>query len=200
MVAVRAVPGAARTGLEELDRAALERCRRGDPVAFRAFVVRYQAAVFALLGRLLGRSGVLEDLAQEVFWKAHRAFPGFDPSLPARPSTWLLTIATRVALDELGKRRPPLEPLERALSVPAGESPERAAARRRLGRAIETAAEQLGAEQRAAFVLFTFHDFSLEEIARTLGCPAATVKTRLHRARLALRASLAEQQVEELEP
>jgi len=200
MVAARAVPGVARAPQEELDRATLERCCRSDPVAFRAFVVRYQGAVYALLGRMLGSSGALEDLAQEVFWKAYRAFRGFDLAVAARPSTWLLTIATRVALDELGKRRPPLEPLERAEQLPWGESPERATARRRLGRAIELAAGQLGAEQRAAFVLFTFHDFSLEEIARTLGCPAATVKTRLHRARLALRASLTAQQVEELDP
>jgi RNA polymerase sigma-70 factor, ECF subfamily len=200
MVAARTVPGVARAPLEELDRAALERCQRGDPVAFRAFVVRYQGAVFALLGRMLGSSGALEDLAQDVFWKAYRAFGSFDLSVSARPSTWLLTIATRVALDELSRSRPRFEPLERAAQLSAGESPERAAARRRLGRAIEAAALELGVEQRAAFVLFTFHDFSVEEIARTLACAPATVKTRLHRARLALRAALAAQHDEELEP
>src|SRR5208283_5050811 len=90
---------AARPRLEELDGATLDRARARDPVAMRAFVVRYQRPVFALLSRLVGRGPHVEDLAQETFLRAFRALPGFDPAGAARASTWLLTIATRLALD-----------------------------------------------------------------------------------------------------
>ena len=82
-----------------LDPAVLARCRAQDPVAFRAFVVRYERMVFALLSRMLGQGPEVEDLAQETFVRAYRAFPGFELDGPAKPSTWLLTIATRLALD-----------------------------------------------------------------------------------------------------
>lgn len=98
--AAPAVPG------RELDPATLARARNGDPIAFRAFVVRYERPVFALLSRLMGRGREVEDLAQETFLRAFRALPGFDPDGPARVSTWLLTIATRLALDARKKRRP----------------------------------------------------------------------------------------------
>src|SRR3954471_11537393 len=84
----------------ELDVVTLLRCKAQDPMAFRAFVVRYERPVFALLSRLLGRGPHVEDLAQEAFLRAYRAFPGFDVDAAARPSTWILTIATRLALDE----------------------------------------------------------------------------------------------------
>src|SRR6266545_4687334 len=83
----------------ELGRDVLERCKRRDPVAFRAFVGRYERPVFALLSRMLGCGPHVEDLAQEVFLRAFRAFPRFDVAARAKPSTWLLTIATRLALD-----------------------------------------------------------------------------------------------------
>jgi RNA polymerase sigma-70 factor (ECF subfamily) len=199
MVAARSLGNARPAPLDELDPATLARCRARDPVAFRAFVVRYQGAVFALLARMIGRSPALEDLAQETFLKAHAALPAFDPTQPSRLSTWLLTIATRVALDELKKRRWPSEPIE-GRELAGGESPERSAARRRLGRAIENAAAQLGSEQRTAFVLFMFHGFSVEEIGLALGCPAATVRTRLYRARQRLRELLEGEHAEELGP
>src|SRR5688572_28089667 len=112
MMPARPLASARPAPPEELDAAMLARCRAGDPVAFRAFVVRYQAAVFALLSRMVGRTAVLEDLAQEAFLKAHAALPGFDPTRPGKLSTWLLTIATRVALDELKRRRLPSAPFE----------------------------------------------------------------------------------------
>src|SRR5262245_41485036 len=83
----------------ELARDVLVRCRARDPMAFRAFVVRYERPVFALLSRLLGRGPHVEDLAQEAFLRAFRAFPTFDVDRDAKPSTWILTIATRLALD-----------------------------------------------------------------------------------------------------
>src|SRR5512142_4531 len=89
----------------ELDVVTLARCRAQDPMAFRAFVVRYERMVFALLSRMLGRGPEVEDLAQEAFVRAYRAFPTFDPDGTAKVSTWLLTIATRLALDSRKRRR-----------------------------------------------------------------------------------------------
>jgi RNA polymerase sigma-70 factor, ECF subfamily len=200
MMPARPLASARPAPLDELDPVTLARCRAGDPVAFRAFVVRYQGAVFALLSRIVGRSAQLEDLAQDTFLKAHAALGSFDPARPGKLSTWLLTIATRVALDELKRRRLPSTTLERADDVPSEHSPERAAAQRRLGLALERAAAALSDEQRAVLVLFQFHDFSVEEAARALGCAPATVKTRWFRARQRLRELLQRERPEEWLP
>src|SRR6187401_2455804 len=95
-----------------LDGAVVARCRAQDPMAFRAFVVRYERMVFALLSRMLGHGPEVEDLAQEAFVRAYRAFPKFDLNGPAKPSTWLLTIATRLALDARKKKRIDQTPLD----------------------------------------------------------------------------------------
>lgn len=173
-----AAPPPTRAG--ELDRETLLRAGRGDPLAFRAFVVRYERPVFALLSRMLGRGHRVEDLAQETFLRAFRALPGFDPDGPARVSTWLLTIATRLALDEKKRQRRP-EPV--VLDPPAPATPERVARQHELRAALAQAIESLPDDQRAAFVLGEFHDFSLQEIAEALGAPVGTIKTRLFRAR-----------------
>jgi RNA polymerase sigma-70 factor, ECF subfamily len=174
-----------RQAPKEIDRATLVRCKAQDPMAFRAFVVRYERAVFALLSRLLGRGPHVEDLAQEAFLRAFRAFPGFDVDAAARPSTWILTIATRLALDE--KRRPQLPVGEIAADAQAPADPEREWQRAEIGRAIARAAAALPEEQRAVFVLAEFHDLSMGEIGEALGVAEATVKTRLFRARERLR-------------
>src|SRR6187399_1708942 len=67
------------TSPQPLDAGVLARCRAQDPMAFRAFVVRYERMVFALLSRMLGHGPDVEDLAQETFVRAFRAFPSFDP-------------------------------------------------------------------------------------------------------------------------
>src|SRR4051812_48677387 len=88
----------------ELDEPTLARAQMGEDAACRAFLGFYQRQVFALLGRMLGRvgqRGTIEDLAQETFLRAFRALPGFDRRGSARLSTWLLTIATHLALDQL---------------------------------------------------------------------------------------------------
>ena len=176
----------------ELDVVTLARCCSQDPMAFRAFVVRYERAVFALLSRVLGRGPHVEDLAQEAFLRAFRAFPDFDVAGAAKPSTWLLTLATRLALDARKKRVLPPAP-EGAADVLASPmpTPEVALSHAQLGRAIEAAATELSDDQRAAFVLAEFHDLSLAEIAVALGVPENTVKTRLFRAREQMKKRLA---------
>jgi RNA polymerase sigma-70 factor (ECF subfamily) len=166
----------------ELDRPTLERCRAADPIAFRAFVVRYERPVFALLSRILGRGPEVEDLAQETFLRAFRALPSFDPDGAATVSTWLLTIATRLALDV--KRKAVTARKQVVTEVRTTEAtPERDSARAELRRAIAKATAELPDDQRAAFVLAQFHGFSIAEIAKALNAPEATVKTRLFRAR-----------------
>lgn len=176
-----------------LDPAVLERCRQQDPMAFRAFVVRHERMVFALLSRMLGHGTEVEDLAQETFVRSFRAFPSFDPNGPAKVSTWLLTIAVRLALDSRKKRK--LNVVE--LDDEAGNSkaastttPESTLERRQLGDALSAAAATLPDDQRAVLILSDLHGLSQAEIAGALEIPEATVKTRLFRAREKMRAAM----------
>jgi RNA polymerase sigma-70 factor (ECF subfamily) len=177
-----------------LDVAVLERCRAQDPMAFRAFVVRYERMVFALLSRMLGHGPEVEDLAQETFVRAYRAFPEFDLSGPAKPSTWLLTIATRLALDARKKKKLDQTSLddddEHAQRARTGSTPEIALERRQLGQAISAAAARLPDDQCAALVLAELHGLSIAEIATALDVPENTAKTRLFRAREKMREAL----------
>jgi RNA polymerase sigma-70 factor (ECF subfamily) len=174
----------------ELDTATLQACRAGEPAALRAFVVRYERAVFAFISRTLGSGPDVEDLAQEVFLRAFRALGRFDTSSDTRPSTWLLTIAGRLVIDERRKRHVLVLPLNDDLVAPARGTPETESRRAELGRAIAGAAAQLTDEQRDVFVLAEFHGLEMAEIAQVLSVAEGTVKTRLFRARERLRTLL----------
>lgn len=179
----------------ELDDLTVARARRGEPAACRALVLRYQRPVFSLLSRLLARRDptLVEDLAQETFLRAFRSLPGWDPQGSARLSTWVLTIGARLALDELRRRRPEatgLEAAESSLAAPGATDEQ--AHRRDLAAAIERAMAELAPDFRAAFVLREYHDLDYAEIARALDVDVGTVKSRLSRARAALRTALAE--------
>ena len=181
----------AGAGSDEIDADTLRRCQSGDPMALRLFVVRYERRVFALLSRMLGRGPHVEDLAQDVFLKAIRALPGFELQGTAKLSSWLLTLATRTAVDRMRKHSVRSEIL--GLETPDAitlETPEIEVQRKRLGRAIEQTAGTLSDEQRTAFVLHEFHGFSMRDIPHALSIPESTVKTRLHRARARLSKAL----------
>lgn len=177
-------------GAAELDDATLEGCRAGNAASLRTFVGRYEHMVFAFLSRSLGAGPHIEDLAQEVFLRACRALPTFDRAGSARLSTWLLTIAARVAIDARRKRQLPIAPLDADLVVAASGTPETEQRRREIAGAVDRAARTLSDEQRDAFVLTEFHGLDTKELATVLGIPEATAKTRLFRARERLRAAL----------
>ncbi len=201
----------------ELDDLTLHRAQRGDHGAFRALVERYQGPVWELVWRMVAPAGLgarAEDLAQETFLRVYRALPGFDPTGPARLSTWIFTIATRLALNELRAGRHAARPgaddgdLDAALDglvaagdasgddagagvgPVAGPAPDRALSRRQLGERLAAAVGRLPAPARAVLVLADVLELSLDEIARALDLPAGTVKSRLSRARAAVRAQL----------
>lgn len=178
----------------ELDDVTLARAQRGDPAAWRALVVFHQDAVFALLGRLLGsgRRAQVEDLAQETFLAVFRQLANFSPLGPAKLSTWILTIASRRAIDELRRRPASAITADDIVERPPAGRADDALARRRLARAIDGAIAELAPEYRAAFVLRELHGLDYAEIARALDIDLGTVKSRLSRARAALRAALAE--------
>lgn len=177
---------------EDDERSLLVRCRAQDPAAFRRFVERHQRMVFALLSRMLGHGSEVEDLAQETFVRAYRAFPSFDVDGAAKASTWLLTIATRLALDTRKRKTLGRASLDAADDASSGSTPEIALGRQELGRAIAAAAARLPEDQRAALVLAEHHGLTMAEIAAALGTSEATAKTRLFRAREKMRELLGE--------
>ncbi len=175
-----------------LDELTLRRAQRGDTRAWRDLVDRHAPPIHALIWRLLaGRARHrVPDLVQETFVRVLRALPTFDLAGPATLSTWILTIATRLALNEL--RRP-----EHATLVDEPPAPEHdrdradaALDRRRLADAIARGIAQLPDPQRAVLVLREYHDLDYADIARALELDLNTVKSRLSRARAALRAHL----------
>ncbi len=188
--AVRTSPLA---GSDELDAPTVARAIAGDRAAHRALVERYQGPVFALVSRMLWRHGraTIEDIAQDTFLRVFANLTSFDPGGRAKLSTWILTIASRRAIDELRRKRP--DPASSAeLEIAGIEGADVRARRRELIDAIERALADLSPELRAAFLLREYHGLEYAEIARALDIELNTVKSRLSRARSALRDALAE--------
>jgi|tagenome__1003787_1003787.scaffolds.fasta_scaffold19561943_1 RNA polymerase sigma-70 factor (ECF subfamily) len=177
----------------ELDQLTVVRAQRGDHSAQTALIERYQRPVFSLLSRMLrGERALTEDLAQETFLRVLRGLPAFDTGGPARLSTWVLTIATRLAVDHLRRRVPAFVEADGGALPSALPQPDQDADRRVLAASLARAVDDLGAPFRAAFLLREVHGLSYDQIAVTLAIDPGTVKSRLARARAALQAALAE--------
>lgn len=189
--------GAARAR-RELDDVTLGRAQRGDHGAFRTLVETYQDRVWQLCWRMLAPVGLghrAEDTSQDTFVRVFRGLAGFERSGPARLSTWILTIATRRALSELARVRPramtddaALAALE-AAAVDAEPAASQASVRRELGERLATAIAELPDGARAV-LLRDLYDLEYAEIAQALDLDLGTVKSRLARARAAVRARL----------
>ena len=175
----------------EIDDLTLARARAGDDAARAALVDRYQRRLYALVARMMvTRPELVDDLAQEAFVKVLRGLPQFDSRGPARLSTWILTIAARTCLDVLKAKRPAAETIPESLA--AASNPEDETAQRQMGRRVQEAMARLPEEMRAVVILRAYHDFDYDEIAAALGLELGTVKSRLGRARIALRDALEE--------
>jgi RNA polymerase sigma-70 factor, ECF subfamily len=175
----------------EIDERTLRSAAAGDRDATRALVETYQVRVFALASRMLAGRGraTIEDVAQDTFLQVFQRLASFSPGGAAKLSTWILTIAARRSIDELRKQRPALVADLESTSEARGDE---RALRKELVAAIEGALRELSPELRAAFVLREYHGLDYAEIARALAIDLGTVKSRLSRARAALRARLAE--------
>lgn len=172
----------------ELDELTLRRAQQGERAALDQLVERYHPMVHALVWRMACARGEahVADLVQDSLIRVLQGIARFDPRGPARLSTWILTVTTRVVLNDrrreaVREQRP--EPL-------AYIDPSTTAADRQIGAAIANAVVELPEAQRITFVLREFHDLDYGEVARVLDVDVGTVKSRLSRARAAVRESL----------
>lgn len=170
----------------------LQRIARGDLRAFSELVDRYQRPLFAFLGRMGLEAARAEEVAQETFLRAWRHLPRYRTE-QAQFSTWLFTIARRLALNELARSRNRHEVAaddDAPEPACAAARPEQALDQRRLQARIDAAFRSLGTDDRSVLALAYTHDLGMAEIAVIEGCSVDAVKTRLHRARQRLRIAL----------
>jgi RNA polymerase sigma-70 factor (ECF subfamily) len=185
-------PSTQRAGSDaraELDDLTLRRAQQGERAALDALIDRYHAMVHALVWRMACAQGEshVADLVQDSLVRVLQSLPRFDRAGPARLSTWILTITTRVVLND--RRRGPRP--EMKLEPTTYVDPSTAVADRELGVAIAKAVVELPEAQRIAFVLREYHDLDYSEIAEALEVDVGTIKSRLSRARAAVRDTLA---------
>ncbi len=187
------------------ERLLVRRLRARDERAFRDLVERYQDRVFSLLFRMIGRREEAEDLAQEVFVTVFKSIDQFRGD--SKLSPWLYRVAVnhcknRVkylarrydkatgVLDETAERT---AAAQGGVPVGAGHihTPDQALEGAEIGRLVQAAIASLEEDHRLVVVLRDIEELSYEDICAITGLPEGTVKSRLHRARLALKEKLA---------
>lgn len=172
--------------------------RKGDAAAFEKLFARYERKIFRLAHRITGNPQDAEEAVQDTFLKAFLKLDTFQGS--SLFSTWLTRIAINQALMKLRRRRPNVISLDEALQtddatlprevVDWGPSPEQHYSQQELRQILEGALAGLKPDQRAVFHLRDVEEFSIQETAQALGISISSVKSRLLRARLALREKL----------
>ena len=178
----------------------VQRCAEGDEAACAELVAEHQRMVIQLAVNLLGDRDEALDLAQEVFLRVFRTIHRFRGHSSLR--TWIYRIAVNQARNRHGfwRRRHRADQVSLDQHIAAhgdflsgGEStPDRVLAQKELATRLQQALDGLPFDQRTAIVLREIDGLSYEEIAYSLGVSVGTVKSRLTRARQALRWELRE--------
>ncbi|MDQ2985755.1 MAG: sigma-70 family RNA polymerase sigma factor [Armatimonadota bacterium] len=175
------------------DIALIERAQRGDRDAVDQLVLKYQARAYQFAYRLTGNPDDASDLVAEAFVRVYTALPRFRKD--SQFTTWLFRIVTNCFLDQKKKQsRRPTTQLDDARIDPDAhstivdqESPIESSERAEREQVMQSAIEELPESQRAMIVMFHVENLSYEDIAGAMDMPIGTVKSRLNRARLALR-------------
>ena len=184
------------------DQEVVELARKGEEMAYRELLRRYQRPVFSLIYRMVRDRELAEDLAQETFVKVLNALDRYRPEY--KFSSWVFKIANNAAIDHLRRKELDTLSLEggpnattperiEATALQLGdqsESPLEELEARELGATIERAIGRLRPEYRSCIILRHVEGRPYEEIGGILDLPLGTVKTYIHRARAELRESL----------
>lgn len=181
----------------ECDEATLiAKSQQGDVEAFGELVSIYEKQVYTIAYRFMGNPEDASDLTQEAFVRAFRAISRFRGE--ASFKTWIYHIVANVCRDELRKRKKQaVVSLDAPIVTDDGYiareqedwslAPERVYESIELQETIQELLNQLIPEYRQVLVLRELQGFTYEEIANILGCSLGTVKSRINRARKALR-------------
>ena len=174
----------------------LERARAGDLDAFNDLVVCYQDQLFALIARMVPDRDQAADAVQEAFFHAYRHIETFRGG---SVKSWLSRIAINAAMDiqRFRKRRPaePYPELEDETWQPAADAatdPVTTTLTAERQHVLEAALASITHDQRTAIVLYDVEGYDYAEIAAITKVSLGTVKSRIHRGRLALRDRLAD--------
>ena len=192
---------ATATPVHEIDASVILRARQQDQDACRAIITALERPVFATIYRFLGSRyrDELEDIAQEVFLKLFRSLHRFDLERGVKFTTWAFTFVRNHCFDVLKKRRLPTQSLtvddggedcQQDIPDPSIPRAGDAALNSELGRHIEAALQDLNEEQRMAFVLREYQGLDYHEIADVMHTTTGTIKSRIFRAKAALRERL----------
>jgi len=178
------------------DRALVARSLDGDLDAFNELVGLYQDYLFALVVRVVGDRESAADAVQEAFFSCYRSLDRFRGD---SFRSWVTRIALNAGTDVLrARKRRPVDHFpeweDEAWQPPTNESegPERQAIRRNAARVLREALAKVTEDQRTAILLYDVEGFDYQEIADLTGVSLGTVKSRIHRGRLALRDLLGE--------
>ena len=177
------------------DKGLVEQALRGNLEAFNRLVELYQDYLFAVTVRMLADREAAADAVQEAFFSAYRNLARFRGD---SFRSWLTRIALNAATDTLRvRKRRPADPYpeweDDSWQPPSdeNENPERIALSTAKSKVIAAALQQVTPDQRTAIVLFDVEGYDYQEIADMTGVSLGTVKSRIHRGRLALRDLLA---------
>ena len=178
----------------------LARAQAGDVTAFEGLVERHRSRIYNLALRMLNSEDDAAEVLQDSFISAYRNLPHFRGD--AQFGSWVHRIAANHALMRL-RHRKVVSQVESPLDEPTFndrgslvdevsdfKDAEGEAMDAELCRAIEQASAGLGADYREVFVLKDLEGLSYEEIAEITGASVPAIKSRLHRARLSLRAAI----------
>jgi len=176
--------------------AVIARAAAGDRTAFAQLMEHYQGACYGLARRLLNDADQAADATQDAFIHAYKAIGGYRGGIFR---SWLLRITANASYDIMrrAQRRPssPLpDPEEGAPELPDAHAvdPVAEATRSELYRHLEVALRGLPEDQRTAVVLCDVYGMDYNEVAAMTKSALGTVKSRIHRGRLRLRALMAE--------
>ncbi|OIO96858.1 MAG: hypothetical protein AUJ92_04960 [Armatimonadetes bacterium CG2_30_59_28] len=180
----------------------IARCLDGNLETFDRLMEMHETQIYNLAYRMIGNREDAADLTQDAFIRAFHALPRFRGG--SAFSTWLYRIATNVCLDHIKKYRRQKSKMtpsqirtadqeELDLLDELGDSsldPQEVLDRREQQKAVQSVISTLPEHQRAVLVLYDIQGESYEEVAQILDISIGTVKSRLNRARLALKSRL----------
>jgi RNA polymerase sigma-70 factor (ECF subfamily) len=189
-----------------MDRLLVDRFKGGDEAAFNEMVSRYWDRIFSLVHQMLRNSQDAEEVTQDAFIRAHRGLANFRGD--SAFSTWLYQIATNLARNRYWywwrRKRDKSVSFDQPIGeegnltladlVPADvETPDDITVTREFSDRVAECMEELGEKHREILILRNVQNHSYEEIAHILGISVGTVKSRIARAREALRTRLGEE-------